>query len=97
MVRPHRSGVSVVYASTLAAGSDRGGDAKLQNKLRKPSKRQGPPSSLSSSSSLSAAAAGVAGGGSSGGGSRGGPKLLRLSKLLADRAVGSRSEVRFQS
>ena len=83
-----------MYASTLAAGDDRG-DAKLNANKGKPSGRKAASSSVSLSSSPSASAPAGVLGGSSGGGSRGGPKLLRLSKLLADRAVGSRSEVRF--
>lgn len=64
------------------------GDLKHKTKKSKTSKSK----ALSSSSSLSSSAA-AAVGGSSGGDPSGGPKLLRLSKLLADRAIGSRSEV----
>lgn len=82
-----------MYASTLAAGDDRG-DAKLNANKGKPGRRKAASSSVSLSSSPSTSAPAGVLGGTSGGGSRGGPKLLRLSKLLADRAVGSRSEVR---
>lgn len=89
VIRSHRRG-GVLRAGTLAARSDRWDVKHDKTKKSKTSKSKSPSSSLPSSSSLSAA--GVGGGG--GGASRGGPKLLRLSKLLADRAVGSRSEVR---
>lgn len=81
--------LSAATRRSLRTARDRG-DVKYKAKKGKPSKSKAPSSLLPASS---ATAAGV--GKSGGGDPRGVPKLLRLSKLLADRAVGSRSEVRF--
>ncbi len=84
--------LSAVTLRSLRTARDRG-DVKYKPRKQKPVKTEPSPSVSSSSSSSSAAAApGTNGGG--GGDLRGGQRLLRLSKLLADRAIGTRSEVR---
>ncbi|CAM9717837.1 unnamed protein product [Scytosiphon promiscuus] len=67
---------------SLRTARDRG-SVKNKSKKGKPVKGEPPSRAADTASS----------GSSNGSNPRGGPKLLRLSKLLADRAVGTRSEV----
>lgn len=84
----HGDILSAVTLRSLRTARDRG-DVKYKARKKKPIKTEASPSP---SSSAAAPAPGTSGGG--GGDPRGGQKLLRLSKLLADRAIGTRSEVR---
>lgn len=80
---PPASTVANTAASmrSLRTARDRG-DVKYKKKKRVKPVKSKPPSDFAE------------GGGNSIAAPRSGPKLLRLSKLLADRAIGTRSEVR---